>query len=313
MTDPSPPAAASSPQTVAITGASGFIGRALVARLQARGDSAVAVRRATSGESAGPRWDPERGFTPPDALSGFDAIVHLAGEGVAEQRWSSAQKQRILDSRVLGTRAVVDALRAAQPRPRALICASAVGLYGDRGDEVLTEAASPGGDFLAEVTRAWEHEANAAAELPGVRVVTLRFGVVLGRGGGALQKMLTPFKLGVGGPVASGRQYMSWVHLDDAVGAIVFALDRPDARGPFNVTAPEPVTNAAFTAALARALHRPAFMPVPAAALSLLYGEMGRTVMVQGQRVVPARLLEAGYTFARPDLADAMADAVTPA
>jgi uncharacterized protein (TIGR01777 family) len=263
---------------VAITGASGFLGRRIVAQLESRGHT---VRKIST----------RSGFAA-EAFRGADAVVNLAGEPVA-QRWTDSARERIRDSRVAGTRAIVDALRA-QP-PRVLINASAVGYYGSRGDEVLDESASAGSDYLARIAMEWEREALRAEEL-GVRVVLLRTGVALGRDGGALKKMRLPFKLGVGGPIAGGRHWMPWIHADDAAAMIVWTVETASVRGPLNVTAPQPVTNAEFTRELGRALHRPAILPVPAFGLKLLFGEMSE-ILLASQRVVPRAALSAGYGF----------------
>lgn len=243
---------------------------------------------------------------PAGALAGADAVVHLLGEPI-DQRWSDEAKREIRDSRVNGTRYLVAGIRDADPRPPLLVSQSAIGWYGARGDEPVDESEPAADDFLARVVRAWEGEARAAEDL-GVRVVTTRTGVVLSEEGGALAKMLTPFKLGVGGPVAGGGQYVPWVHLDDVVGAIVCALDDERLRGPVNVTAPEPVTNRELSKTLGRVLRRPALAPVPAFAVKALYGEMSM-VVTTGARVVPARLAEIGYRFRRPDLEDALRQA----
>jgi uncharacterized protein (TIGR01777 family) len=254
-------------------------------------------------------WErPERDPCPAAALSGRDGVVHLAGEPVA-QRWTARARALIRDSRVLGTRNLVAGLAAAEPRPPVLVSQSATGYYGPRGSERLDETAPPArADFLAEVGVAWEHEAQAAQEL-GLRVVLTRTGVVLSSSGGALEKMLPPFKLGVGGPVAGGDQFVPWVHLDDVVGAMLFCLGSAEARGPVNVTAPEPVTNRDLSRALARVLGRPAVLPVPALALRLLYGQMS-SIVTTGARVVPARLEALGYEFKRPHLEQALRAAV---
>lgn len=272
---------------ITITGASGLIGSKLVAALERRGDEVTKVSL--------------RGGPPdPAALAGRDAIVHLAGENVA-QRWTDEARREIRESRVRGTRQLVEAIAQADPRPGALISSSAVGYYGPHGDERLDEDTPPGDDFLAEVCVAWEAEANQA---PTARVVIVRTGVVLDPQGGALSKMLTPFKLGGGGPVAGGRQYMPWIHVDDVVGIYLAAIDNPWS-GPVNATAPEPVTNKAFSKALGRALHRPAIAPIPGAAIRLLYGDMAE-IVTKGQRVVPRRTLELGYAFEHPDLDEAL-------
>jgi uncharacterized protein len=299
---------------VAVTGATGMIGGALVRALVERGDEVTALSRSPDdaarklGVDAVGWKDPLSEPAPAEALRGRDAVVHLAGAPIA-QRWTDDARREIRDSRVLGTRNLVAGLAALPEaeRPATLVSQSACGWYGGRGDERLDESAPAADDFLAQVTSAWEAEARRAEEL-AVRVVTTRTGVVLAESGGALEKMLPPFKLGVGGPVAGGRQYVPWVHLDDVVGAILFCLDTPAAAGPVNVTAPEPVTNRELSRALGRVLHRPAVAPVPALAVKLLFGEMA-WVVTTGQRAVPARLLELGYEFRRPDLEDALRDA----
>jgi hypothetical protein len=230
-------------------------------------------------------------------------VVHLAGENLA-QRWTKAAKRRIVASRELGTRNVVAGIAAADPRPRVLVSSSGVGYYGPQGEAPLDEGSPAGDDFLADVCKVWEREAGRAAEA-GLRVVKIRTGVVLDANGGALSKMLPPFKAGVGGPVAGGRQYLPWIHLDDVVGLMVAALEDERWSGPVNATAPDPPTNADFSRALGRALHRPAIAPVPALALRALYGEMADLVLY-GQRAVPARALELGYSFRHPDLDEAL-------
>jgi len=264
---------------IAVTGASGMIGRRVCEVLAAR-----PVRRDHLEQD----------------LAGADAVVHLAGEPIA-QRWTSAARHRILESRDAGTLRLVRAMEAMPRPPAVLVSASAVGYYGSRGDEVLTEDSSPGTGFLPEVCLAWE---RGAAAFHG-RVVRLRIGVVLSRRGGALPRMLTPFRLGVGGRVGSGRQWMSWIHIDDLVGIIRFALEHP-VEGVWNATSPNPVTNADFTRAVAEALHRPAIFPVPAAALRLLFGEMSE-VLLGSQRVQPQAAVNAGFTFAHPEVEEALA------
>ena len=296
---------------VAVTGATGTIGRALVDELNARGDEVTVLSRdadrarETLGEAieAVPWIDPKAESAPAEALAGRDGVVHLLGEPIA-QRWSDAAKREIRDSRVLGTENLVRGLAAAEPCPRVLVSQSGEGIY-PRGREPVDESAEPmRGEFLADVVAAWEGEAMKAAEL-GVRVVTARTGVVLSPQGGALGTMLPFFKAGVGGPVAGGEQYVPWVHLDDVVGALVLFLERADAHGPVNVTAPNPATNRELSKALGRVLGRPAVLPVPAFALKLLYGEMAQTVLT-GANVVPSRLEELGYRFRRPQLEPAL-------
>jgi uncharacterized protein (TIGR01777 family) len=249
------------------------------------------------------RWLPDQEPAPASALAGRDAVVHLAGENVA-QRWTDDAKRRIRSSRELGTRNLVAGIEAAEPRPRVLVSSSAVGYYGPHGDEELDEDTPPGDDFLAEVCVIWEREAERAAAL-GLRVVTVRTGVVLDKGGGALAKMLPFFKLGAGGPVAGGDQYMPWIHVDDVVGIYLAALDGEDWSGPVNASAPTPVTNEAFSKALGRALRRPAFAPVPGLAVRALYGEMAE-IVTKGQRAVPRRAQEHSYAFAHPELDEAL-------
>jgi uncharacterized protein len=252
-------------------------------------------------------WEPTGGPAPVGALAGRDAIVHLAGERV-DQRWSASAQRAIRASREAGTRNLVDGLRDAEPRPDVLVCSSAVGYYGPHGDDVVDESTPGGDDFLGEVCAAWEREAERAEEL-GMRVVRVRTGVVLDRRGGALARMLTPFRAGVGGPVAGGAQYMPWIHADDLVGIYLAAIDGRHWSGPVNATAPEPVTNRDFSRALGGALHRPAVMPIPGTALRLLYGDMAE-IVTTGQRAVPRRALELGYRFAHPDLDEALRDAL---
>jgi uncharacterized protein (TIGR01777 family) len=299
---------------VLITGATGTIGLALADALTARGDQVVALSRDPErGQrvlGAGVQvlgWpDPNRAAPPPAALEGLDAVVNLLGEPVA-QRWSDDAKQRIRDSRVLGTRSLVAALRAlpAGAAPRVLISQSATGYYGPRGDAPLDEAASPGTDFLAEVVVDWEREARAAA--PSLRVAFTRTGVVLSPTGGALAKMLPFFKLGIGGPVAGGHQYVPWIHLDDVVGALRHCIDDELATGAINLTAPNPVTNAELGRALGHTLGRPAVLPVPGLAVKLLYGEMAE-IVTTGQRAVPAKLRQLGYEFRYSEIELALKD-----
>jgi uncharacterized protein (TIGR01777 family) len=303
---------------VAVTGATGLIGTALVERLQARGDEVTVLTR--DEESAVQQlpgavvfgWlRPSREPAPAEAFAGRDAVVHLAGEPIA-QRWTEDARRRIRASRELGTRNLVEGLRAApEPRPRVLVSQSAVGIYGPHGDEPVDEETPPAsGDFLADVVVAWEAEARRAEEL-GLRVVSTRTGMVLAAAGGALEKMLPPFKFGVGGPVAGGRQYVPWVHLDDVVGAILFCIDDERASGPINVTAPEPVTNKVLSKTLGRVLVRPALTPVPAFAVRFLYGDMA-SIVTTGARVMPQRLAELGYVYRRPELESALRAAVRP-
>jgi uncharacterized protein (TIGR01777 family) len=300
---------------IAITGATGLIGSAVVKAALARGDHVVALSRSAEhgrsvlGDQAEiHEWTDPLGEQPPvAALESADAVLHLLGEPVA-QRWTAEAKQKIRDSRVLSTRLLVAALAALpeERRPKTLVSQSATGYYGSRGNEAIDESASPGTDFLAEVTVAWEAEAQAAARA-GLRVVLTRTGVVLASDGGALAQMLPPFRLGVGGPVAGGRQYVPWIHLDDIAGGLLKCVDDGSATGPVNLTAPSPATNAELSHALGHALHRPSFLPVPAVALRVLYGEMS-VIVTTGVRAVPARLRELGYDFAQPELEPALRD-----
>jgi uncharacterized protein len=306
---------------VTVTGATGLIGPPLVSALRERGahvtvltrDPDRALARLGSDGSApveAVRWDLMSEQAPSAALAGRDAVVHLAGENVA-QRWTGRAKEAIRSSRVTGTRRLVEGLRNAAPRPATLVSSSAIGYYGAHGDEPLDEDAPAGRDFLAEVCADWEREAEQASVF-GVRVVAVRTGVVLDRGGGALAKMLPPFRAGVGGPVAGGRQYISWIHSDDLIGIIIAAIEDERWSGPVNATAPEPVRNRDFSKALGSALGRPSWLPVPGAALRMLYGEMAE-IVTSGARVVPAKALVLGYSFRHPALAEALGSALAPA
>ena len=291
---------------VTVTGGSGLVGTRLVEALRARGDEVTLLSR--SGAGGAVAWDPLAGPAPAAAFEGADAVVHLAGEPIA-QRWTRRAREAIRASRTIGTANLVTGIAAAPEPPRVLVSANAVGYYGDRGDERLTEDSAPGRGFLAEVCVAWEHAALAARSL-GARVCVLRSGVALDRRGGALAKMLPPFRLGVGGPVAGGRQYVAWIGVADLCGLYLAALDDDRYDGAVNATAPAPVTNAELSRALGRALHRPAFAPVPAAALRALYGAMAE-IVTGSQNAVPARALALGYSFEEPDLDAALASALS--
>jgi uncharacterized protein len=297
---------------ITVTGATGLIGRRLVERLKEAGDEVTVLSRGRERAAAelgvdAVAWDHAAGPAPAEALRGRDGVVHLAGEPVA-QRWSSDVKRRIRSSREVGTNNLVEGMRGASPRPGVLVSASGVDYYGARGDEDVTEDDPPADDFLAQVCVAWEGEAQRAEEL-GVRVARLRTGVVLSAQGGALAKMLPPFKLGAGGPVAGGRQWMPWIHLDDITGMYIAALENERWSGPFNAATPEPVTNRDFSKALGRALHRPAIAPVPAFALRILYGDMAE-IVTSGRRAIPKRALELGYAYEHPDLDEALRSAL---
>jgi hypothetical protein len=296
---------------VAVTGATGLIGPQLTAALLARGARVTVLTRdpdralAKLGDVTALAWDPIAEAAPVDALSGHDAVVHLAGAPVA-QRWSAEAKRAIRESRVTGTRNLLAGLAGVEEaqRPRTLVSSSAIGYYGPHGEEPLDEDAPAGTDFLAQVCVEWEAEAAKARDL-GIRVVQVRTGIVLDATDGALGKMLTPFRLGVGGPVAGGRQYMSWIHADDVVGMMLAAIEDERWSGPINATAPEPVTNAAFSRALGRVLHRPSLLPVPGLALRALYGEMAE-IVTTGARAVPAKPLVLGYEFHHAQLEPAL-------
>jgi NAD dependent epimerase/dehydratase family enzyme len=321
---------------VTVTGATGLLGPAVIAELRAAGAQVTVLSRnperarSRLGVQA-LRWDPMSEPAPVEALAGRDAVLHLAGENVA-QRWTPEAKRAIRESRVTGTRHLIEGLRATgasastsvsptdvstsprgaststEGRPGVLVSSSAIGYYGPHGEEPIDEEAPAGDDFLAGVCAAWEAEAERAREL-GMRVVRVRTGVVLDRQGGALAKMLPPFRLGIGGPVAGGGQYMSWIHREDLVGMMICALERESWSGPINATAPEPVSNRDFSRALGRALHRPSLLPVPGIALRLLYGEMAE-IVTTGARVVPAKPLVLGYQFRHPRLEEALRTAL---
>jgi len=289
---------------IGITGASGFLGSALAKRLHSRSIIVQRVRRGSQAVQPDVAWQPEKSRAQLAALSGAAAVVHLAGESVAE-RWTPAHKRAIRDSRVGPTGLLARALAELPAPPRVLLSGSAIGIYGDRGDEELDEASAAGSGFLADVARAWE-DACAPARDAGIRVVHMRTGIVLNPAGGALAKMLTPFKLGAGGTIGSGRQWMSWISLGDWLSAVEFLLAEPSLSGPVNLVAPNPVPNEEFTRTLARVLSRPALAHVPAFAIDLLFGEMGRATLLGSQRVHPRRLMEAGFEFGCPTLEQAL-------
>jgi uncharacterized protein len=286
---------------ILVTGASGLIGSALVSVLGAAGHDVIRLVRTQPkpGEKAA-HWDPLAGAIDVSGLQGVEAVVHLAGENIAE-RWTAAKKAKIRDSRVKGTQVLCEALTGLAPLPKVLVSASAIGYYGDRGAEVLTEDSAPGSGFLAEVCRAWE-AATEPAQQRGIRVVRLRFGVVLSAAGGALAKMLPPFRLGLGGVLGSGRQYMSWIALDDVVAAIQHAIVTDPLQGSTNVVAPQPATNQEFTATLGKVLGRPTILPMPAFAARLMFGEMADELLLASARVQPAKLQASGYSFRYPEL-----------
>jgi len=291
-------------RTVVVSGASGLLGSALLPALTAAGWGHRSLVR----QSPAPgevRWDPAAGTLDLDALAGVTAAVHLAGEPIAEGRWSAEKKSRIRSSRVLGTRLLSESLARLPTRPQVLVSASAIGIYGNRGDEVLNEDSSLGTDFLSEVGKEWE-AATAPARDAGIRVVNLRFGIILAASGGALPRMVTPFQLGAGGPIGNGRQWMSWIAIEDAVRIVLAALEDGLLTGPVNAVAPTPVRNAEFADRLGEVLHRPALVPAPAFALRLLFGEMADAALLASQRVAPARLLDRGFEFRYPTLPEAL-------
>lgn len=290
---------------ILVTGSSGLIGRALVSFLAAGGHQVACLVR---GNRTGPEslvWDPDSGRIDRAALEGFDAVVHLAGENIAGARWTSQQKARIRDSRIKGTRLLADALAGLSTPPRVLVSASAIGYYGDRGEELLTEESPPGEGYLSEVCREWE-AATQPASRKGIRVVILRIGIVLTPAGGALARMLVPFRAGVGGIVGNGRQYMSWITLDDTIGAIHHAITSDSLRGPVNAAAPRPVTNREFTKTLGRVLGRPTLFPAPAFAFRLAFGEMADALLLASTRISSDRLESSGYKFRHRELEGAL-------
>ncbi len=289
---------------IAVTGSSGLVGSALVPFLTAGGHRVTRlVRKAAAGDDV--TWDVVRGVQDPSRLEGLDAVVHLAGENIAAGRWTEARKAEIRRSRVEGTQRLCESLGRLGRRPKVLASASAVGFYGDRREEILTEDSAPGGDFLARVCQEWEAATEPASQA-GIRVVHLRFGMILSAAGGALKKMLLPFKLGAGGRIGSGAQYMSWIAIEDAIGAILHALSVGSLMGAVNAVAPVPVTNAEFTRVLARVLSRPAVAPMPAFAARLAFGELADALLLTSQRVMPTRLQASGYRFQHPELAGAL-------
>lgn len=292
---------------VLVTGSSGLIGTALVERLRARGDEVTRLVRTPGPVGLGEaRWDPAGGEIDGAAVEGHDAVVHLAGAGIGDRRWTDDQKRSVMESRVKGTTLLAEAIARAAPPPPVLVSASAIGYYGDRGDETLTEDSESGDGFLAEVCRRWERAAEPATQ-GGTRVVNVRTGLVLSTRGGALGKLLLPFRLGAGGRVGSGAQWWSWISIDDEVGGIVHAIDTVSVSGPLNLTAPEPIRQRDFATALGQALHRPAVLPTPTFALkAVLGGQLVDEMLLAGQRVLPAKLEATGYAFTHPGLGPAL-------
>lgn len=290
---------------VLISGSSGLVGLALATRLRRRGDDVVRLVRSTDTPDDAVAWDPAHGRLDPRQLESFDTVVHLAGENIAGGRWTTARMQRIRDSRVVGTRLLAERLLETGHRPGVFVQASAIGYYGDRGDEKLDESSAAGSGFLADVCREWEDASRPLASA-GVRVVLLRIGVVLSSDGGALPKMALPFRLGLGGVIGSGAQFTSWITLDDLCAVIEFAIARGDLAGPVHAVAPEPVTNREFTAALGKVLRRPTLVPLPAFAARLLLGRMADELLLASARVVPAKLSAAGFTWRHANLEAAL-------
>ena len=298
---------------VAITGATGFIGKYVIDRLRKEGFTPVVLTRspekaakAFGASVEAHAWNPEKEVAPASVLEKVEAVIHLAGEGIANGRWTEKRKKKILDSRVIGTRNLVAGINGLRgKKPSVLVSASAIGFYGNRGSEALSESSLLGNGFLSDVCSAWEEEAKKVD--PAVRLVLTRIGIVLGREGGALQKLLPLFKLGGGGPVGTGKQYMSWIHVQDVAGLIVFAVKNTGIQGPMNAVAPKPVTNSEFTKALGKAVHRPAFFPAPAFGIKLALGELSCLVL-HSQRVTPEVAQKAGYSFSFPDIDSALTD-----
>jgi uncharacterized protein len=291
---------------ILVTGSTGLVGSALVPYLTRGGHQVVRmVRKRADSANNEVQWDPEKGTIDSAGLEGADAVVHLAGENIAEGRWTEEKKRRIRESRVKGTALLSDALAKLKEPPKAFISASAIGFYGDRDDEILSEESKPGTDYLADVCREWE-AATEPAKQKGIRTVNLRIGVVLSRSGGALAKMLLPFQIGVGGAIGNGKQYMSWIHIDDMIGVIDQTLTNSTLNGPVNAVAPNPVTNQEFTKTLGRVLSRPTLFTVPVFAARLAFGEMADAVLLSSTRVQPARILAAGYKFRYPELEGAL-------
>lgn len=291
---------------VLVTGSSGFIGDALVRTLAAEGHEPVCLVRSGPSTPGKVPWDPERGHVDPSLIEGAGAAVHLGAVSIGARRWNEAHKNQVLDSRMKGTRLLAKTLASLDQPPRVLVSASAVGVYGNRGDEVLTEESGLGKGFLAEVCKIWEAETRPAQEA-GIRVVTTRSGLVLGPGGGILKRMLLPFRVGLGGRLGSGRQWWPWISLEDEVGAIIHAMNDEEMHGPVNVTAPQQVTNAEFTRVLGEVLGRPTALPAPTAALRIAFGpEMADELLLSGQRVVPKKLEGSIFTFKDPELEPAL-------
>lgn len=296
---------------VLITGASGLIGKALQRSFAEKGYEMLLASRSEAKDEQHIQWNAETGFAEEDLkrLEGLDAVIHLAGEGIAGLRWTEDKKKAIRDSRVFGTRTMIEAFAKLEKKPKTFIAGSAIGFYGDRADEEMTEASSAGKTFLSDVCKEWEAESRRAEDL-GIRTVLLRTGIVLSKDGGALATMLTPFKFGVGGVIGDGKQWMSWISLDDAVGVSNFALENENVRGAVNNVAPNPATNEEFTKTLGEVLYRPTFLPLPEFAVHMVFGEMGDALLLDSTKVIPKRLKDAGYEFKFTELKAALEHAV---
>lgn len=290
---------------ILVSGSHGLVGSALVNSLQHDGHELFSLVRSAPKSASELEWNPERRPVTQSRLEGMDAVVHLAGESIAEGRWSDDKKRRIRDSRVKGTTTLSEALANLQNPPGTFICASAIGYYGNRGDEILTEASAPGNDFLSGVCVEWERATKPAVD-KGIRVINARFGIILSKDGGALAKMLTPFRMGVGGRIGDGKQWMSWIALDDVVDALKLAVTSDSIRGPVNFVAPNPVTNIEFTRTLGKVLSRPTIFPIPAFGVRLAFGEMADALLLSSQRVKPLELEKSAYPFAYPALSSAL-------
>lgn len=295
---------------VLITGSTGLIGQELQKSFTEKGYEMLLASRKEPTDDRHIQWSIEEGFTSPEKLEGIDVVVHLAGENVSGFRWTDDKKKAIRDSRVLGTRNVVDAISKLKQKPKVFIASSAIGFYGERGDEECTESSAMGDNFLAGVSKEWEAESRRAEDA-GIRTVLLRTGIVLSKDGGALATMLTPFKLGVGGVVGSGKQWMSWISMEDEIAIINFAIENESLRGAVNAVAPNPVTNEEFTKTLGEVLYRPTFLPLPEFAISMIFGEMGDALLLASTKVMPKRLEDAGFEFKYPDLKAAIEHAVS--
>lgn len=298
------------PMKILISGSHGLVGSALATSLKSDGHEVFALVRHAPHSEFEVEWYPDRGSLALSGMEGMDAVFHLAGESIASGRWTEEKKQRIRDSRVKASTVLAEALGNLKQPPKTLISASAIGYYGDRGDLIVTEGNAPGNDFLAGVCVEWENATESASK-KGIRVIKARFGVILGTAGGALAKMLPPFRMGVGGRVGSGKQWMSWIALDDVVGGLRFALDNDSLTGPINFVAPNPVPNAEFTKTLGHVLSRPTLFPIPEFAVRLAFGEMADALLLSSQRVAPERLKAAGYEFSQPTLEGALRTALT--